>query len=68
MNDEYRFSFMGMKDAEEIAAYMIKMAKDERVAITLTCEPGRTEIRAEPWENIVVACPYQKDRNSSEVI
>lgn len=58
--NEIREFFMGMKDAEEVASFLMKLAKEQNLSVTLTIEPGRTEVRVEPWQNVVMYCPYDK--------
>lgn len=52
--------FLNMSNIEEIAMYIIKLAKEEKLSVTLTAEPGRTEIQVYPWNDVVVHCPYDK--------
>ena len=53
--------FMGMSDAEEIARFLMDHAREQKVSVTLTVEPGRTEVSVQPWENVVMSCPYHKE-------
>ena len=52
---------MGMSDAEEIARFLMDHAREQKVSVTLTVEPGRTEVSVQPWENVVMSCPYHKE-------
>lgn len=52
---------MNMKDAEEVAKFLMQLAKEQNLSVTLTIEPGRTEIQVTPWDNVVVHCPYGKE-------
>lgn len=49
-----------MNDVQEVAACILDKVKNEKVAVTLTIEPMRRELRVEPWENVVMFCPYRK--------
>ena len=40
---------LGLKDAQDIAEYIMARAKDDKLSVTLTVEPMRYEIRVEPW-------------------
>lgn len=53
------FEALGLKDAQEVAEYIMARAKDDKLAVTLTVEPMRYEIRVEPWENVAMLCPYR---------
>ena len=52
-------NLFGMETVDEIAAFILEKAKNEKVAVTLTIEPTRHELRVEPWENVVMSCPYR---------
>ena len=56
-----RTYFMGMSDAEEIARFLMDHAREQKVSVTLTVEPGRTEVSVQPWESVVMFCPYRKE-------
>ena len=58
---EERTWFMGMKDGEELAKFIMEHAKEENLSVTLTIEPSRTEIRVEPFKDVVMYCPYHRD-------
>ena len=53
------FESLGLKDAQDIAEYIIARAKDNNLAVTLTVEPMRYELRVEPWKDVVMLCPYR---------
>lgn len=36
---------------------LIKKAVEEKVEITISVEPGRTEIQIQPWKPFVYTCP-----------
>ena len=44
---------------------LIKKAVKESCEITITVEPGRTEIQIQPWKPFSYTCPYEK-RGDSE--
>lgn len=50
----------GFENAEELAKYLIEHAKKDDLRITVTVEPERYEITVEPWENVVMYCPYHQ--------
>jgi len=53
------FESLGLKDAQDIAEYIMARAKDDKLSVTLTVEPMRYELRVEPWENVAMLCPYR---------
>ena len=57
---EIRDFFMSMKDAEEVAQFLMKLAREQNLSVTLTIEHGRTEVQVQPWENVTVYCPYHE--------
>ena len=50
----------GFEKAEDIAKYLTEHARENNLRITLTVEPGRYEVIVEPWENVVMYCPYHQ--------
>lgn len=60
--NEIRDFFMNMKDAEEVANFLMKLAREQNLSVTLTVEPGRTEVQVQPWENVVMFCPYHREK------
>lgn len=42
--------FMGMSDTEEIARFLMDHVREQKVSVTLTVEPERTEVSIQPWD------------------
>ena len=53
-------SILGFDTVEEIAKYIIREAKEYNLRVTLEVEPGKYELSVEPWENVIVYCPYHQ--------
>ena len=53
-------TIFGFDKAEDIATYLASHAKENNLRITLTVEPERYEVNIEPWENVVIYCPYHQ--------
>lgn len=47
------------KDLAELSLNeLIDLVRDRQVEITLTIEPGRTEMIIQPWRPYTPVCPY----------
>lgn len=47
------------KDLAELSlSELIELVKDEQVEISMTWEPGRTEMTVQPWRPYMPVCPY----------
>ena len=48
-----------MDDLAELSlSELIDLVKDEQVEISMTWEPGRTEMTIQPWRPYTPVCPY----------
>jgi len=45
---------------EDVAEAILSRVKDEKVRVSVTWEPGHTELSVEPWEPFEMECPYGK--------
>ena len=50
----------GFEKVEDIAKYLTDHVRENNLRITITVEPERYEMSVEPWENIVMYCPYHQ--------
>lgn len=47
------------KDLAELSLNeLIELVRDEQVEISMTWEPGRTEMTVQPWRPYTPVCPY----------
>lgn len=45
---------------------LIDRVKVDKVEITVTIEPGRTEITVQPWRPYTPVCPYAAQKEGGE--
>lgn len=45
---------------------LIDRVKDDKIEITITIEPDRTEITMHPWKPYRMACPYANVKEDND--